>query len=198
MNIEVVIEHKDSLRQAVQESLLLSLVIYMIIYIAVSVFMVPGSAIMSMLAGFLYGTLAGTLIINIGATCSAVAGFFASRYIFGRDIQSRYSRKLERFNTEMENNGKNYLITLRIIPVFPFFLVNLLSGITMIPLWTFIWTTSLGIIPGSFVYAYIGNTCSLASSVPEGRTGTHIIIALSMLGILSILPAYLRRKSDSK
>jgi len=205
VNIENIIEQKDNLRQAVQENLILSVLIYVVFYIGVSVFTLPGSALMSVIAGFFYGTLAGILVINIGATCSAIAGFIASRYIFGRDIQSRYSTKLKRFNAEMKNNGKNYLITLRIIPVFPFFLVNLLAGVTRIPLRTFIWTTSLGIIPGSFVYAYIGNTGAVASSVPRGKTGTQIIIALFMLGILSILPViikkyqtHIRRKSESK
>ncbi|HAX18148.1 MAG TPA: TVP38/TMEM64 family protein [Actinobacteria bacterium] len=193
VDIENIIEQEDNLRQDVQEHLIISVLIYVVFYIAVSVFTLPGSAIMSVLAGFFYGTAAGILVINIGATCSAVAGFAASRYILGRDIQSRYSSKLIKFNADMESNGKNYLITLRIIPVFPFFLVNLLAGVTRIPLRTFIWTTSLGIIPGSFVYAYIGNTGASASSFSDGKTRTHIIIALFMLGILSILPVIIKK-----
>ncbi len=90
-------------------------------------------------------------------------------------------------NEELEKNGKSYLLTLRLIPIFPFFLVNLMSGLSTIALTTFVWTTAIGIIPGSFVYAYAGSQLSSIQTT-EDIVSPSILLALVMLGILSLIP----------
>ncbi len=82
--------------------------------------------------------------------------FLFARYLLGQLLQDKYQLQLDRFNREMEASGSRYLLTLRLIPIFPFFLINFLSGLTRVPLKTFAWTTALGIIPGTIIFAYAG------------------------------------------
>ena len=156
VNLQNLLSQKEKLIESVRQSFLLSAGIFIALYIAVVAFSIPGATVMSLLGGFFFGPLWGTLFINIGATTGAFCIFLAARYILGREIQDRYSEKLARFNREIDENGKNYMLTLRLLPVFPFFLINLLAGFTRIPAGTFIWTTSLGIIPGVFCFRLSG------------------------------------------
>ena len=182
---------KEKLLESVHQSFILSAAVFIALYIAVVAFSIPGATFMSLLGGFFFGPLWGTLFINAGATTGALCIFLAARYILGMDIQDKYSEKLGKFNREIAENGKNYMLTLRLLPVFPFFLINLLAGFTRIPAWTFIWTTSIGIIPGSFVFAYLGHTG--ANAGPEGSFGLQVITALTLLGLLSLLPVLAKR-----
>ena len=105
--------------------------------------------------------------------------FLAARFILGKAVQEKYSGSLEKFNREIEENGRSYLLTLRFIPIFPFWLINLMAGFTTVRAGTFIWTTAVGIIPGSFVYAYIGHAGQAVFK--KGIFTPEILIALALL-----------------
>jgi uncharacterized membrane protein YdjX (TVP38/TMEM64 family) len=107
-------------------------------------------------------------------------------------IQERYREQLEKFNSEMERNGPRYLLTLRLLPVFPFFLVNFLSGLTRVSLPTFLWTTSLGIIPGSMVYAFAGQQLETVRSVGD-ILSLKVLIAFGVLALFTFLPPLVQR-----
>ncbi len=196
VNLQNLLSQKEKLLESVQQSFILSAGIFIALYIAVVAFSIPGATVMSLMGGFFFGPLWGTLFINAGATTGAFCIFLAARYILGREIQGKYSEKLAKFNREIDENGKNYMLTLRLLPVFPFFLINLLAGFTRIPAGTFIWTTSLGIIPGSFVFAYLGYTG--ANAGPEGSFGLQVITALTLLGLLSLVPVLVKRLKRAK
>ena len=121
------------------------------------------------------------LYVNIGATCGAVLAFLSARYLLGSRLQESYGAQLAKFNGEMERNGVRYLLTLRLIPVFPFFLVNFLSGLTRVHLSTFTWTTAAGIIPGTVVFAYAGHQLETVHSVGDIFTG-KVLSAFLLLG----------------
>ncbi|MDX9801685.1 MAG: TVP38/TMEM64 family protein [Spirochaetia bacterium] len=191
INLQNLLMQKENLLISVRQSYFLSAGVFIALYIAVVSFSIPGAVVMSLLGGFFFGPLWGTLFINIGATTGALCIFLAARYILGNDIQHRYREKLASFNREIDENGRSYMLTLRLLPVFPFFLINLFAGFTAIPARTFIWTTSLGIIPGSFVFAYLGYTG--ANAGPEGSFGIQVITALALLGLLSLLPVLVKR-----
>ncbi|MHC5074298.1 MAG: FAD-dependent oxidoreductase, partial [Planctomycetota bacterium] len=167
---------------------LISVLAYILIYIAVTAFSLPGATILTLAGGFLYTFFIGALYVNIAATSGATLAFLFSRYIAGQSIQNRYGDKLARFNDELNRNGARYLLTLRFIPIFPFFLINVFAGLTNIPLKTFVWTTSVGIFPGSLVYAYAGQQLGTIESVGDIFTG-KVLAAFLLLAAFAFVPA---------
>ena len=178
---------------------IISAIAFILIYIMVTGFSLPGALILTLAGGFLYKTLLAAVFVNIGATTGATLAFVFARYIAGTWIQQKYADKLSGFNAELDKNGPGYLLTMRLIPVFPFFLINLLAGLTRIPLGSFVWTTSLGILPGSLVYAYAGQQLGNIHNVKD-IFSTRILIAFLLLAGLAILPIVIRklRISDKK
>jgi len=120
-----------------------------------------------------------------------------SRYILGSSLQKKYASKLEKFNKDMEANGKYYLLTLRLIPVFPFFLINLMAGLTNIRLSTFFWTTAVGILPGSFVFTYAGSALNDIESPGDIISG-KVLAALIFLGVMATLPVIIKKFGRKK
>lgn len=151
--------NKEQLFGRVQENYLLAVLIYVVVYIAVVALSIPGATILTLLGGFFFGGVSGlagvgfaSIYVNVGATAGAFLVFLAARFFLGDMVHAKYGAKLERFDAELAENGKNYLLTMRFIPIFPFWMINLLAGVARVTPITFLWTTSLGIIPGSIVY----------------------------------------------
>lgn len=192
LTFENLIKNKNKLNQFVEENYLKASMAYVLIYFAVITMGLPGGAIMSLAGGFLFGAVVAVIYINIGASFGAILSFTLARYVLGDWLQNKYSDKLIKLNKEIEENGANYMLTLRLIPVFPFFLINLLSGLTNIKLRVFAWTTIVGIIPGSFVYAYAGSNLSKINAL-EDVLSPGIILALIFLGILSLTPSMVKK-----
>lgn len=192
LNLQHLARQRDTLLQLVADRALIAAIAFVAIYIAAVALSIPGATVLSLIGGFLFGPFIGLLLINVSATAGALLIFLAARYLFGNSIQEKYPDKLARFNSELARNGTNYLLTLRLIPIFPFFLINLFAGFTRIPVLTFLWTTALGIIPGSFVYAYLGYS---GTTIEPGESilSPQIILALVLLGLLSLIPV-IRRK----
>jgi uncharacterized membrane protein YdjX (TVP38/TMEM64 family) len=157
----------------------------------------PWAWLLTIAGGFLFGAVGGTVLVNAGATAGATGAFLSARYVLGGWIQERWGEKLSAFNDEIARNGTSYLFTLRLIPVFPFFLVNFLVGLTRVPLGTFVWTTAVGIIPGSFVYAYAGSRLVTLES-PGDIVSPGILLALALLGLLAALPAIVEKLKKRK
>ena len=186
--VQSIEENRAAFKQQVAENYTLSVALYILLYVVVVALSIPGATVLSILGGFFFGPVLGTLYINAGATAGALIVCLAARFFLGDMIQNRYGERLERFNGEIAANGSNYMLTLRFIPVFPFFMINLFAGVTRLPLWTFVWTTALGIIPGSAVFAYSGHALATVSGFP-----TELLIALVLLGLLSLLPVVVRK-----
>jgi uncharacterized membrane protein YdjX (TVP38/TMEM64 family) len=133
----------------------------------------------------------GLLFAVAGLTVGAVTAFLAARYILGGWIQERYKVPLAAFNEEMQRHGHYYLITLRVVPVLPFFLVNILAGLTKISLRRFAASTFIGLIPASFVYSFAGRRLAVINS-PRDILSPGMIAALLLLGLLMLLPVILK------
>jgi len=183
---------KDVLNAYVSENYVLTLFLFALLYMAAVAFMLPIATVLTIAGGVLFGAVAGTLIVNVGATLGAVCAFLFSRYIIGQKIQGLYGKQLEKFNTELESNKYQYLFSLRFLPIFPFFLVNFLCGVTKLDLKAFIITTSLGIIPGSFVYTYAGSQLANIDSLGDIFT-KEMLFAFILLGTLSLLPIAVKK-----
>ncbi|MBI4155237.1 TVP38/TMEM64 family protein [Candidatus Woesearchaeota archaeon] len=183
--------NKEFLKQSVNQSYLFYVIAFIILYIIVTGFSIPGATILTLASGFLFGTIFGAFYAVIGATIGATLAFLLSRYLIGNWVQKKYESNLKKFNKEISENGFSYLLTLRLIPIFPFFLINILSGLTKIPLKTFIWTTAIGIIPGSLVYSFSGKQLDFINSVSDVFS-TRILIAFLLLALLALIPVIFR------
>jgi uncharacterized membrane protein YdjX (TVP38/TMEM64 family) len=190
LNPQMLQENKEALQSFVERHYLASVLVFIAAYILVVALSIPGAMWLSIGGGFFFGVVFATIYINIGATIGATIVFLAARFFLGEMIQNKYGDKLTKFNREVETNGSNYLITLRLIPVFPFWMINLFAGVTKIKPRTFIWTTCLGIIPGSAVYAYAGYAIN---DIGEGGIPKNIIFALLLLAALSAVPLAVKK-----
>ena len=157
---------------------------------------IPGATILTLAAGFLFGFF-GIIYVNIGATIGAILAFLVARYLLGNWLQKRYGERFVSFNKEIAENGYNYLLTLRFIPLFPFFLVNIFAGITRIPLMTYVWTTMVGIAPASFVYIYAGRQLG-AIDKPGDILSGQIMLAFVLLGLLALSPVFFKKLLKKK
>lgn len=187
LTLEHLQQRRDELAAAVRERYALSLAVYLLAYAAVVAFSIPGATVMTLAGGFVFGTLPTVLAVNAAATAGAVLAFLSARYLLGASLQERYRGQLEKFNAEIERHGPRYLLTLRLLPVFPFFLVNFLSGLTRVRLATFAWTTSVGIIPGSFVYAFAGRQLETVRD-PRDIFSSRIMLAFGLLALFTLVP----------
>ncbi len=178
-------QHRESLIAFVRSNYLTSATAFIAVYVLTTALSIPGAVILTLAGGFLFGTVASTLYGDVGATAGASLAFLSARYLVGNRLQERYQSQLKRFNDEIERNGTSYLLVLRFIPVFPFFLINFLAGLTKIPIRTFFWTTAVGIIPGTAVFAFagqqIGSINSLSEVLSRKVLGAFVVLALFTL-----------------
>jgi uncharacterized membrane protein YdjX (TVP38/TMEM64 family) len=187
LTLENLKRYQYNIEQIVVHHYVLSVLFYISLYIASTALAIPGGLVLSLAGGLFFHTWPGVIYVNIGATVGAILAFFFARYILGDWVQKRYSMQLQSFNDEFANNGHIYLLSVRLIPVFPFFLINLLSGLTRVRLKTFVWTTSLGILPASLIYTFAGSRVGNVTS-PRDILSRPMLSALILLAMLVLVP----------
>ena len=165
---------------------------FITVYIIQTALSLPGAAILSLAAGAVFGAFSGTVYVNIGATVGASLAFLVARYLFHDVIQNKFGSRLEKINMELETKGFNYLLFLRLVPLFPFFLINLGAGLTRLPLRTFFLGTMVGIIPGSFVYCNAGASLATITSVSE-IVSPRLLGSFALLGLFALVPVLYKK-----
>jgi uncharacterized membrane protein YdjX (TVP38/TMEM64 family) len=165
---------------------------FITVYIIQTALSLPGAAILSLAAGAVFGAFSGTVYVNIGATVGASLAFLVARYLFHDVIQNKFGSRLEKINMELETKGFNYLLFLRLVPLFPFFLINLGAGLTRLPLRTFFLGTMVGIIPGSFVYCNAGASLATMTSVSE-IVSPRLLGSFALLGLFALIPVLYKK-----
>ncbi|HIJ80717.1 MAG TPA: TVP38/TMEM64 family protein [Desulfuromonadales bacterium] len=161
---------------------------FMAVYIIQTALSLPGAAILSLAAGAIFGPIMGTVYVNIAATIGATLAFLATRYLLRDAVLNNFGARLEKMNRELEARGFNYLLFLRLVPLFPFFLINLAAGLTRLPLRTFFIGTMLGIIPGSFVFVNAGASLATIDSL-AGIATPRVLGSFALLGLFALAPA---------
>jgi uncharacterized membrane protein YdjX (TVP38/TMEM64 family) len=171
---------------------------FMALYAAAVALSVPGAAVLTVAAGFLFGTPAATAMVVVAATAGATALFLAARTAFGDLLQPRVGPWLSRLQRGFAENALSYLLFLRLVPLFPFFVVNLVPAFLGVRLRSFVIATVLGIIPGSLVFASVG--AGLGSLFDAGRACSldnvltpQIVLALAGLALLALVPVIYKR-----
>jgi uncharacterized membrane protein YdjX (TVP38/TMEM64 family) len=152
----------------------------------------PGAVILTLAGGFLFGAGLATVLVNVGATTGATVAFLTARYLLRNTVEQKFEKWLRPFQEGFAKNAFSYLLTLRLIPLFPFFVVNLVSGLTRVSVGTYVAATALGIIPGSFVYAYAGRQLGTISSLKE-IASPNVIAAFVLLGLLALVPVLYKK-----
>jgi uncharacterized membrane protein YdjX (TVP38/TMEM64 family) len=187
-------ENRDWLCRLVQHWGLLAALFYIALYGALVALSVPGAAIMTIAGGFLFGTWLGALSAIIGATFGATAVFLAARAGLG-GLAQRAGRFVAKLEAGFRGDAFNYLLVLRLVPIFPFWLVNLVPALIGVRLSTFVLATFLGIIPGTFVYASLGN--GLGSVVEEPDLAIvfkpSVLVPIIGLAFLALIPVGYKR-----
>jgi len=137
----------------------LVLVIFFLVYVAVTAASLPGAAILTLIAGALFGLVTGTILVSFASTLGATLAFLSSRYVLRDTIEGKFGERLKTINDGLERDGAFYLFSLRMIPVIPFFVINLVMGLTRIKTWTYVWVSQLGMLLGTAVYVNAGVDC---------------------------------------
>lgn len=155
-------------------------------YTLLTAFSVPAATLLALLAGAFFGLLTGTIIISFASTLGATLAMLSSRYLLRDMLSTRYRKQMDAINRGIAREGAYYLFALRLTPLFPFFLINLLMGLTRIPLATYWWVSQLGMLPGTLLYINAGRTLAHLNSVKEVFS-LPVIGAFFLLGIFPLL-----------
>ncbi|WP_332669878.1 FAD-dependent oxidoreductase [Aromatoleum sp.] len=159
---------------------------YFAIYVVVTALSLPGATIMTLAGGALFGLVAGTIIVSFASTIGATLAFLVSRFLLHDLVQRRFGDKLKAINDGIARDGAFYLFTLRLVPLFPFFLINLLMGITPIRARTFYWVSQLGMLAGTVVYVNAGTRLA-AIDTPAGILSPALLLSFALLGVFPLI-----------
>ena len=198
VTLDTLRDNRQALSAWVAENWALAAFVYVLAYIAMVAFSLPGGLVATLTGGFLFGTVFGGLLTVFGATIGATAIFLAAKTALGETLRQKAGPKLRKLEDGFGKNAFSYMLVLRLVPVFPFFLVNLAPAFLGVPLRTYVVATFLGIIPGTFVFASLGN--GLGAVFDAGRDPDlglifepEILGPILALALLALLPVVYRR-----
>lgn len=163
-----------------------SLGIFITIYIFITGLSIPGAIVLTLLSGAIFGLIPGTLLVTFCCTAGATISFLLSRYFFKDYVENKFRTQLTRINHKLKHDGNFYFLSLRMVPVSPYVVINLIMGVTSIRLFNYVWMTFVGMLPGNFVYVLAGQEISEIESPGEILT-PHVLISLTLIGILPLL-----------
>jgi uncharacterized membrane protein YdjX (TVP38/TMEM64 family) len=196
LSLDTLKANRDSLLAFTEEHYMPAVALFILIYVLQTSFSLPGATIMTLAGGFLFESLWGPLYVNIGATIGATLAFLAARYLFHQWVERKFGDRLGPIQDGFAKNAFSYLLTLRLIPFFPFFLVNLLSGLTRVKVSTYVVATAIGIVPGSVVYTFAGRQLGTINALSE-LVSPRLLLAFSLLGLLMLVPAIYRKFTET-
>jgi uncharacterized membrane protein YdjX (TVP38/TMEM64 family) len=194
LSLEALKDNRDQLLAFTEANYTAAVFIFIVTYVVVTGLSLPGAVILTLAGGFVFGSVPATFYVNAGATGGATLAFLAARYVLRDWVEHKFGRWLEPLQQGFARNAFSYLMTLRLIPLFPFFVINLVSGLTRVSVGTYVAATALGIIPGSFVYAYAGRQLGTINSIRE-IASPHVLGAFLLLGALALAPVLYKRLS---
>lgn len=222
LSLEQIANHRDELMLLVSENYILSLAGFSVLYIVVVALSLPGGSILTLLGGFLFGWLVGGLTTVFAATSGAVIVFMVAQSSLGEGLVKRAGPWLEKLSEGFKEDAANYLLFLRLVPIFPFWLINLAPAVLGVTLKTFIIGTFIGIIPGTFAFSFLGagldsiiskqkqvfeacqartstggETCEFKLSIGDLVT-TEMLTAFVVLGGVALIPVVLKKVKQRK
>lgn len=178
--------NQDALKSWSEAHYSLSVLSFFLVYILVTALSLPGAAILTLASGFIFGLGPGVIVSSFASSIGAGLSFLGARFFLKDWVQTKFEGKIKKLNEGIQKEGAYYLFTLRLTPVFPFFLVNLLMGLTPISFWTYYVVSQLAMLPGTFVYVNAGTQLSVISSTQDILSPT-LILSFVLLGIFPLV-----------
>ena len=186
LTLEYLKSSKDKLDVYYQDHPLLVLGTYFVIYLASTAFSLPGAAVLSLAGGALFGLTAGTLVVSFASTIGATLAMLIARVLLRDWVKNRFVSQMTTINSGMIKEGPFYLFTLRLLPAVPFFVINLVMGLTPLRTVTFFWVSQLGMLPATLVYVNAGSELGKIQSIDD-IFSPQLIISFVLLGIFPLL-----------
>ena len=185
-------EQRENLRAFTEDNLALMVAGYMGVYVLMAALSVPGAAVLTIAGGALFGVLLGTVAVSFASTIGATLVFLAARFLFRDSIQKRFGKRLRTINEGVERDGAFYLLALRLVPAFPFWMINLVMALTPIRTWTYYWVSQLGMLPATVVYVNAGTQLAQVESTGDVLS-PGLIGAFVLLGLLPLILRWVLR-----
>jgi uncharacterized membrane protein YdjX (TVP38/TMEM64 family) len=219
LSLDALIAHRDRLQAFVTERAALALAAYALVYVGVVALSIPGAAVLTVLGGFLFGWFLGGIMAVLAATAGSTLVFLIARTSLGEGLARKAGPRLKKLADGFREDAFAYLLFLRLVPLFPFWLVNLASALLGVELATFVWTTFLGIMPATFAFAFAGmglesvvaahqavyESCVASGAQscimrvrPTDLVTRELVLALAALGLLALLPVLVKRWRSRK
>ncbi len=199
LSFEALVAGRDRIAARVDEQPLTAVVIYAAVYVTVTALSLPGAAILTLAGGALFGLATGVIVVSFASTAGATLAFLASRFLFRDAVRRRFGARLAPIEDGIRRDGAFYLLALRLVPAFPFFLVNLLMGLTPIRTATYWWVSQLGMLPATIAFVWAGTELSRLSSPADvlspGLIGALLVLGLLPLVLRAVLRAAERRRA---
>jgi len=200
LNLDALKTQQDALNAQVSAQPWLAAGVFFLAYVAVTALSLPGAALMTLLAGALFGLLEGFVLVSFASTAGATLAMLSSRFLLRDWVQARFGQRLAKIDAGIEREGPFYLFALRLVPAFPFFLINLAMGLTRLPVRTYWWVSQLGMLPGTLVFVNAGRELgqleSLSGILSPGLLGAFVLlgvfplIARKLLGLIQARRVY--------
>jgi uncharacterized membrane protein YdjX (TVP38/TMEM64 family) len=193
ISVQALSDNREALQGFVAKNMLLAALTYMAVYILAVALSFPGASFLTIAAGFSFGWLLGGALTAVAATIGASIIFLAARTAFGDLLQRKAGDRIHKLQQGFQEDSFNYLLFLRLAPIFPFWLINLAPALFGMRLGPYVLATFIGILPGTFAYAYFGQGISSAIDMEGSIVAPELLIGLGALGLASLLPIVLKR-----
>ena len=186
LTFENIKKNQSLFNQHYQSQPLKTLGLFFLGYVLLTGLSLPGAAILTLLAGALFGLVTGTILVSLASTIGSCLSFLLSRFLAKDWLQKKYSSQLKVFNEGVNKEGSFYLFTLRLIPIFPFFLINIIMGLTPMKLKSYFAVSWLGMLPGTFVFILAGTQLATINS-PKEILSPKILLCFFAIGVLPFI-----------
>jgi len=199
LSLDYIKDQKEYFKDIYLNKPVFFIAIYSSLYVVSTALSIPGATILTLFAGFIFGTTTGTIIVSFASSLGATLAMLISRFFFRSYLENKFSDKIKIINDGIEKEGNFYLFAMRLVPVFPFFLINLLFGLTKIKLQNFFFISQIGMIAGTILYVYAGSQLATLENVND-IISVKFLLLFTAIGLLPILTkkilGYLRKGKE--
>lgn len=192
LSLDTIKFYKDSFYEYTLIQPLQARCIYSLVYFILASSFLPVALLLNILGGFLFGTIEGVIMVTIITGIAAMVNIWAVRFLFGAFLEKRYAQTFATFNRAFQRDGISYLFFVRLSGLFPFPIANVLLGLTNVSLYTYFWTTTLGMIPGSILFVYMGKQLATLTSIKDILSWNILLVFIGS-GLLSLLPVFYKK-----
>jgi len=186
LTLEFYREQHEALNKLVNDNLALSVGVFFAVYVSATAISLPVAGVMVLVAGALFGVVLGSIVISVSSTVGATLAFLLSRFLFQDFVDRHFPKATEAINAGIVRDGPYYLFSIRLVPLFPYFVINLAMGLTHIRVWTFAWVTQLGLLPITVILANAGEQVALIKS-PGDIMSPTLVGSLTLVGLFPLI-----------